>query len=260
MYPQNRVVKAFEEGRKSYGLYLHSPSKKMIELMGAAGMDFVRLDLEGGVYDMETLANLIMIARACGVTPFVRIFPLDKVLIKKVISMGAMGIQLPEIKGYEDVELGVMAAKVAPIGGYVSGGSPFGGYGALNEVYCNWARKNIIVSVQIEQREAVKDLDAILEVPGLDMICSGRGSLARSYGISSQYHPEIIEIERQTMRKALDAGKIASVCYSVMDDDGLFERVREFGKMGVSAFAFGGDNGVASVLRNLTKRANDLFR
>lgn len=43
----NRVRQAYEEGRPSFGAYIATPSPQMVELLGCAGLDFVRIDMGG---------------------------------------------------------------------------------------------------------------------------------------------------------------------------------------------------------------------
>ena len=260
-FPQNNILKAHRDGKKSYGMYVQSPSKRFIEMTAASGMNFVRLDLEGGIFDMESLGNMIMVARACGITPFVRVpQPLDETLIRRAISLGAMGIQLPEITSYEEVEYAVHATKTPPVGGYNGGHRSFiTGFGLSGDEYNAWAQEHILLCVQIESKEAVERLDDILKIPGLDMVASGRGSLAKSYGYSSQYHPEMFRLERETMKKAIAMGKIASAAYSVLDDEGLYEHIKKCGEMGVSVFSLGVDRAMSAVLQRAVQKADAQF-
>jgi hypothetical protein len=55
----NRVRQAFKEGRPSFGVYVMSPSPKMVEMMGFAGIDFIRFDLAEYPMDLETVHHMI---------------------------------------------------------------------------------------------------------------------------------------------------------------------------------------------------------
>jgi 2-keto-3-deoxy-L-rhamnonate aldolase RhmA len=73
--------------------------------------------------------------------------------------------------------------------------------------------------VQVETRSAVKELDAILATPGLDMALGGRGTLASECGVPGQRdHPRIEEIEATIIEKARGASKIVSVTYLPLRD------------------------------------------
>ncbi|MDQ3411002.1 MAG: aldolase/citrate lyase family protein, partial [Chloroflexota bacterium] len=94
---KNRVVEAAREGRPSFGVYVFSDSPKMIEVLGFAGLDYVRIDMESTFSNPETVHRMIQTAHAVGITPFVRVPEsidgrIDDNLIHRVLNMGALGI------------------------------------------------------------------------------------------------------------------------------------------------------------------------
>src|SRR4051812_13583815 len=95
MMNPNRIRARLAEGRTLAGMILFTGSPMMIEMMAAADIDFVIIDMEHSALDLDRAAHCIRAADACGVTPFVRVPEVDAALIKKLLNLGAAGITLP---------------------------------------------------------------------------------------------------------------------------------------------------------------------
>lgn len=253
----NRVRQAYREGRPSFGTYVSTPSPHVVEMLGFAGLDFVRIDLDGAAIDLETVQAMIRTAHAVGVTPFVRV-PLDVAYsewhIQAVLQMGALGIIVPRVTGRADVEAAVRAAKAPPVGECHVGPSGFlGGYGQISsQEYLDWAQENIILSVQVETKSGVEVVDEIVSVHGLDMVQSGRGDLSYQYGVPGQsYHPIVLEAEKKVIEAGLRADKMVSVQHYPLRDPDQVAMVRDWIKWGVHCLSLGGDKDIVAVYRRL---------
>src|SRR5687767_10004667 len=95
MRMHNRIRQLLGEGKTVAGIILFTGSPMVVELMAAAGMDFVIIDMEHSALDLERAGHLIRAADAAGITPFVRVPEVDAALIKKILNLGAAGIVLP---------------------------------------------------------------------------------------------------------------------------------------------------------------------
>jgi 4-hydroxy-2-oxoheptanedioate aldolase len=253
MLPVNRIVRAHKEGRTSFGTYMRTPSEKMVEMLGFAGLDFVRIDLNAGFFNPEKVESMIRTAHAVGVTPVVRVGENDPFQIQTVLAMGALHIIIPEVASAAEVEAAVKAAKLPPIGDRHAGPSSFvGGYGSVSaQEYCEWALENITISVQVEKRSAVEAIDEIVKIPGLDMVQSGRGTLSYDYGVNDQYHPTVLEAEAKVMEAGKAAGKMTSVQYYPLKDQKQVEWIRNWVKKGISCVSLGTDIDIVDVYRRL---------
>lgn len=254
---KNRVRLAYEENRPAYGLYLMTPAPRLIEFFAAAGMDFIRIDMEGGVMDLQTVQNLIHTAHAVGITPFVRVQGPDEWQIQTVLKMGALGIIIPKVSGVEDVKKAIHAAKPAPAGDrHVSAANPTGGYGRASAAeYLAWAEENIILSAQIETRSGVEAIDEIVALPGLDMVQSGRGDLSYHFGTpGDQYSPEVLGAERRVIEAGLKAGKMTSVQYYPMRQESDVKRVHDWTAQGVYCLSLGADADIVVPYRSMLSK------
>jgi 4-hydroxy-2-oxoheptanedioate aldolase len=257
----NRLLQAVKEGRPAFGIYVMSGSPKMVETLGFAGLDYVRIDMESPATNPETIHHMIHTAHAVGVTPFVRVpsFPndaIDEGLIQRVIDMGAMGIILPRATGRAYVEAAVRAVKGPPLGERHAGPGGFtGGAGQVSYAeHLAWANENILLSVQVETKSGIEAIDEIVSVPGLDMVQSGRGDLSYEYGVpGKQYDPVVMEAERKMIEAGLKAGKIVGIQYYPLRDPAHIGILRDWIKKGVQCINLGGDGDIVEVYRRLLK-------
>ena len=103
------------------GMLLFTGSPMIVEMMAAAGVDFVIIDMEHSALDLDRCAHLIRAADAAGITPLVRVPEVDAALIKKLLNLGALGIAVPHANRDKCVAA-LQAVKYAPEG--VPGASP----------------------------------------------------------------------------------------------------------------------------------------
>lgn len=255
MYMRTNVVRqAYKEGRPCFGCYIRTPAPRMVEMLAFAGMDFIRVDMDGVGINLETVENMIRTAHAVGVTPFVRLPSNDEAIIHAVLKMGAMGLIIPRVRTVEDVQKAIDAAKLPPDGHrHVTPGDSSGGYGrASQEEYLNWYKENIILSVQLETAAGVENVEEIVALPGLDMVQSGRGDLSFDMGlVGQQYHPDVMAAQRKTVEAALKAGKMVGLQHFPLKEPQQMEWIRDWIKEGVYCHSLGGDYDVVAVYRQM---------
>src|SRR5688572_13490256 len=95
MRKPNRIRELLAEGKTVTGIILFTGSPMVVELMAAAGVDFVIIDMEHSALDLDQAAHLMRAADAAGITPFVRVPGVDAGLIMKLLDLGAAGLVLP---------------------------------------------------------------------------------------------------------------------------------------------------------------------
>jgi 2-dehydro-3-deoxyglucarate aldolase/4-hydroxy-2-oxoheptanedioate aldolase len=116
--------------------------------------------------------------------------------------------------------------------------------------YLRASEREPLVIVQIEHRDALKQLDEILSVEGLDSICVGPCDLSASFGKLGQIDdPEVAEAIDMVCQKSRAAGKIIGTATSL--DGASLDRWRQ---RGLNWVAIGGDCGCmfAQLRRSLT--------
>lgn len=194
-----------------FGCFVTFGSPDITEFTAQLGFDFTLIDNEHGVMNQSTLVDMVRASQAAGVPAVVRVSTNSYEYIQKALDMGANGIQVPLINRVADAEKVVSLSHFPPAG---NRGTAFltraAGYGLCpdKKAYLAKANETKLVSVHIETVEAVKNLDAILEVDGIDTYFIGPGDLSSSMGYPPG-HPEVLQVIESCIRKIKAKGKIA---------------------------------------------------
>lgn len=164
-------------------------------VFAAAGYDFCFIDMEHGCYQMETVADLIRGAKSAGIAPFIRVPRLETFFISRVLDAGAEGVMVPMVSTRTEAEAIVRFGKYAPLGqrglGAQTGMTDFQPRPAASIM--KEANENTLLIAQIETKEAVKNIEEILSVEGIDVGLIGPNDLSVSLGIPDQLSSEIIQ-------------------------------------------------------------------
>ena len=208
----NHVKAKMLRGEPSIGAAICFPSPELIEFCGWLGFEWIFLDAEHGPIGW---AECQAMARACdarGLPSILRVPKLDRSMIAKYLETGVMGVAVPHINTAEQAEMAVRSARYAPVGwrGCDDGSSRSSAYGLTESASDYFAHSNreIMVVLWVEEVEGFKNLDDILQVPGVDAICFGPGDLALSLGLPGRTdHPDVQTTLADGRKKVLAAGK-----------------------------------------------------
>jgi len=201
---KNRVKELWREDKASIGTWLALGSPIVSEIVANVGFDWVVIDTEHGAIDIETTQSIIQAILTTNVVPIVRVPWNDPALIKRALDAGGYGVVVPMVNSKEDAEKAVQASRYPPAGFRSVGGPRFRLYGGLD--YFEHANEEILVIVQIEHGDAVKNIDEILSVPGIDAYFIGPNDLAASLGVKLGLdNPDPRHVE--AINQVLAAGK-----------------------------------------------------
>lgn len=212
----NRVKQALREGGAVAGPFLGIPAPMVVELLGAAGCDFVLIDTEHSALDMLAAEDLIRAAELWNVTPIVRVYLHAPAVINKALDAGAQGLLLPHVDSADEARAIVQAARFTPLGQRGLGSvTRLTGYGTEDiPTYVQRANEETLIIAQIETVAGLRNLESILQVPGIDAIFIGPSDLSHSLGLPGQrQHPTvqaaIAEIAAKTRAAGLPLGTVA---------------------------------------------------
>lgn len=208
----NDVKRRLRDGEAVVGSFCNLPSPEAVELLGWAGFDFVIIDAEHGPQSPETVANMVRGAEASGTTPLVRVATNEPQNILRYLDTGAQGLQMPMVNGPMDAQRAVSAALYPPHGRRGLAGVRAAGFGLRESVadYAASANEEMLVIVQIETMEALVNRDAILGVPGIDVVFFGATDLSSSMGIAGQTRDErVVNAIAEAGKAVMDAGLVA---------------------------------------------------
>ncbi|CAA9283696.1 MAG: 2,4-dihydroxyhept-2-ene-1,7-dioic acid aldolase [uncultured Chloroflexia bacterium] len=205
---------ALREQCQMLGLFAGIPSPAMIEMAAFAGFDFVVIDNEHGPASIETTEHLIRAARSAGIVPIVRVSRADPAEILRSLDIGASGIQVPQINEAAQARLVVTAAKYPPAG---NRGAAFStraaGWGFQGgAAHLERSNAQTLVITHIETVDAVRNLDEMLSVSGVDVLFIGPTDLSVSMGYPGRPdHPEVQQTIADCIRRITAAGKTAGL-------------------------------------------------
>jgi 2-keto-3-deoxy-L-rhamnonate aldolase RhmA len=192
-------------------------SPELARIFAAAGFDFIFIDMEHTHFGLETVANIVSVARLVDITPIVRVPNAEYHLIARALDAGAMGIILPRLEEVDEVERAVGWIRYPPKGrrGVALTPSQTEYRQVSVAEFLDWIEKEILVVVQIERKRALENLDGILSVEGVDVAALGWTDLSVDLGCPGEIgHPLIQEAIESVIdasnRRGIAPGMIAA--------------------------------------------------
>ena len=177
----------------SIGSWITLNHPSIAEIMADAGFDWLCVDLEHSVTDYYEAQQLIMAIQSKGIKAFVRVGDNNPRIIKRVLDAGADGIIVPSVNSKEDAIKAVNAVNYPPIGKRGVGLARAQNYGFNFEDYRDGKAKNITLIVQIEDINAINELEEIINTDGIDGTFIGPYDLSGSIGKPGNWDDEDVK-------------------------------------------------------------------
>ena len=225
----NPMKQKLQDGATVFGVGARLPEPGMVEILGYAGLDYVRIDGEHGSIGWTEMERMILAAYAVGITPIVRIHENNAAMIMRALDLGAMGILVPHCRHGEDAQQIVNGAFYPPQGNRGVGPGRSIKFGAVSteDYYAN-INDEVVVAAMIEDAEAIENINEIVEVEGIDVLSIGTSDLAASLGVTGQTsHPKVVEASEKVLTAATRRG-IAVGCPARTVEEGLQVMKRGF--------------------------------
>jgi 4-hydroxy-2-oxoheptanedioate aldolase len=205
MFLKQRVA---AEGAVLNGVLGTIPSAVAAQAVAAAGADFLLVDREHGPIGRESLHAMIAATAGTACGALVRVPAIDEAEVKLALDSGAEGVSFPMVRSAADVQRCVALLQYPPRGS--RGWGPFvahSRYGTSPAEYSTAVGPHISCWVQIETLEAVQSIDAIVRVPGLDVVVLAPFDLSIALGVEGQFDaPRFVEAVEAVERAAAGAG------------------------------------------------------
>jgi 4-hydroxy-2-oxoheptanedioate aldolase len=207
----NRMKEKLAAGAPAFGCSVMIPSAPIVEMLGFAGFDWVLLDCEHGSLSLADLEVMAMACDAVGITPIARPKTNSPSDIASAMDRGVMGVQVPHVSTAEDARRAVDAVKFGPGAGrgLAAGTRPDRwGLGGRLPDFAQQANRQSLVCVQLEDAAALRHIDAILAVEGIDVFFIGPSDLSQSLGFPGD--PAAPAVARQidaALAKIIAAGR-----------------------------------------------------
>lgn len=209
---ENTLRSLWARGEAVVNGWLSIPSAFSAEVMAHQGFDSLTVDMQHGVVDYQVGVTMLQAISTTPVTPLARVPWNDPARIMKILDAGAYGIICPMINTPEEAEALVRACKYPPRG-YRSWG-PVRAMLYAGGDYGEHANRDLIVMPMIETAEALKNLDEILSVDGVDAIYVGPADLSLALGCKprlDQTDPPVVEAQQRIVEACQRHGVVAGI-------------------------------------------------
>ena len=210
---RNSMKEKILAGKAVLGISIMIPSVQLVEMAGKLGYDWVLIDCEHGSISLETVECMAMAAEASNITPIIRPQKNDPELIGQYMDRGVMGIQTPHVSSAAEAQEIINAVKYYPVGSRslaMGTRSANYGFGITLTDYSQRANQDLLVCVQIEDKDAVDNIDSIAKVEGIDVLFIGPSDLSQSLGHPGDVgHPVVKKVIDDAFSKIIESGKIA---------------------------------------------------
>jgi 2-keto-3-deoxy-L-rhamnonate aldolase RhmA len=243
------LKKSIREGKILCGISVSTAAPSLLEIMGYSGFDFTYIDLEHSAIDLESLTNMVVASELSGMGTLVRVSDNQATPISKALEIGADGVIVPHVNTREDAENAAQAARFPPSGKR--------GFGALvrasrynlpskpMEEYTRLSNEGVIVIAQIEEREALENIDQITETEGIDALLLGPSDLSLSLGVPGQFQSsEMIASINRVMETAKKKGVPIMCTASYLARPVTVESIRLWIDKGLRLVLFGSLEGL----------------
>lgn len=199
-------------GERLIGTFSLIPATEIIEIVAVAGFDFVIVDMEHGPYDLGTVRDAVVAARASGLASVIRVRDAAPDLIGAVLDIGCDGVLVPQITSAPQAQAVLHAARFSPDG--TRGANPYvraAGYGSVPDWFAK-ADRDVAVMLMIEGSEGVAACPEILALPGLDAVFLGPVDLSHSLGLPGQIgHPRVVDTLAGIVARATEHGVATAI-------------------------------------------------
>ena len=199
----NKLAEKLRRGEPCVNGWLAIPSGYAAEVMAQCGWDSVTVDMQHGVQDYLSMVSCFQAMGQHPVTPMVRVPWNEPGIIGKVLDGGAWGVICPMVNTKAEAEALVAACLYPPKGKRSNGPIRAAMYGQASS-YQSIANDHVLVIPMIETEEAINNIQAILDVPGINGIYVGPSDLAFSYGKSpslDREEKEFLDIYEMLVRE-----------------------------------------------------------
>lgn len=213
---EDRFRQAAREGSTLFCAWLTINSSLLIDSIGEAGWDCILIDQQHGLGGHDAMVDCLTAAKAADMPALVRVADNDPGLIGRALDAGAQGVVCPLINSAEDAERFVRAVKYPPRGTRSWG--PYRARFNLSGDYVPQANGWTIACPQIETRGALDELDDILSIEGVDMVCFGPNDLSAALtGRFDINASEVMEAMTLVLRKCRERSVMAFVFANDVD-------------------------------------------
>ena len=225
-------------GEALLGTFLKTPHPHIVEVLAGTGLDCICIDAEHAPFDRRDIDLCIMAARAGNIPVLVRTPNSSPEQVLNALDCGADGVLVPHVRSVAEARAVALSAQYVSGGRGYAGSSRAAGYGtrSMPEHKAASAVKTVVIA-QIEDAEALDEIEAIAAVEGIDALFIGRIDLTVSLRCESPDDPKVIAAVERVVAACVAAGRPVGMFVSRTSD------VTMWRENGATLFLLGSDHG-----------------
>lgn len=193
---------ALANQRSSVGVWVSIDNPATAVLVARAAFDWIVFDLEHGHFTLDTLRSSLDAVRHLGVAALVRVPSAERTVCSQVLDLGAAGLVVPMVNDADTARNAVRACRYPPLGARGLGAGRATDYGLDATEYFGRANSELVLVLQVEQSEAIENIDEIVAVQDVDALFIGPADLSASLGhFGDPQHDDV----QTAIRRVVDA-------------------------------------------------------
>lgn len=188
--PAESLRRRMASGEAVFGLTARlARSAEIVGLVQGVGFDFLRIDMQHGLYDLETVGHIARTALAAGVCCAVRVRGVDDPDVGRLLDAGVTAIVFPDVENGADAERCVQSVRFPPRGRRSFGGTdPHFNYQPVPASMAAEAlNQRALVICMIESATGLENVKQIASVEGMDVLYLGVNDYLIDVGRPSQW-------------------------------------------------------------------------
>lgn len=218
---------ALRTGEVSLGSWIQFRDGSTAEIMGAAGYDWVAVDMEHGSISVSDLPDIFRALELGGTLPLARLAEGSSREARAALDAGAGGVIIPMIESAEQLVALRDITRWPPAGRRGVGFARANRFGSRFDDYAAEAQAPLLVAM-IETAAGVERLPEIVAVEGLDAVLIGPYDLSASLGHVAEFdNPEFIAAMERIRATCAGAGVPVGVHVVQPDRAQLDARIAE---------------------------------
>lgn len=227
--PLNAFKRALDARKSQIGLWCSLASNYSAEVAAGAGFDWLLLDCEHSPTDLESLLTQLQAVAAYPTTAVVRVPWNDTVTIKRALDIGAQSLLIPYVQTPDEAGAAVAAIRYPPSGVRgVAGSTRATRFGRVRD-YAKQAQNELCLLVQVETEAALRHIEGIAAIDGIDGIFIGPADLHASMGLAGEVaNPKVFPLIEDALRRIRATGKAPGI---LVTDQILARRCIEAGSL-----------------------------
>jgi 2-keto-3-deoxy-L-rhamnonate aldolase RhmA len=234
---KNKLIEKMSHTATTCGLWVTLESPSITEIAVAQDLDWIGVDMEHGHLDFKEVMEHIRTVRGSNVTVLVRVPEIQQGTIKRVMDLGAHAVLLPLVRGAEDLKKGISYGRYPMQGVRGVGGERAVKWGLGLQDYLSYANEEVLIIPLIETREAIENIDDILDNPDVKVIFFGPADLSATYGFLGEWEgpgvaEKILDVRERAAKKGIASGIMARSI-----EDAILRKNQGFNMIGLGSDA-----------------------